>query len=191
MNSFTKKCLMVAAVAALGIIGSVMNPRGGGPLVGSATAKDVTDVNIVSPLPVPVYNIDSIGRIPYQKVANMSGQCGGQTSCVFSFGAVPAGHRLVVQHITGIGQFTAIPTKVSILALNTQGQPILQFFPPINGASSAFDQNTLFYVDAGFQPFVTMAAGPDTFAGSNLSQNITLTGYLLDCTVANCAPIVQ
>jgi hypothetical protein len=124
MNSFTKKCLMVAAVATLGIIGSVMNPRGGGALVGSANAKDVTDVNIVSPLPVavgvqgtvaatqsgiwnvgingtptvnlnntaiqplPVYNVDASGRIPYQKVANKSGQCSGLTNCDFSFGAI-------------------------------------------------------------------------------------------------------
>jgi hypothetical protein len=227
MNSFTKKCLMVAAVATLGIIGSVMNPRGGGALVGSANAKDVTDVNIVSPLPVPVgvqgtvaatqsgiwnvgingtptfklnntatlplpvYNVDAIGRSPYQKVASMSGQCGGLTNCDFTFGAVPAGHRLVVQHITGIGQFNAAPTKVSVVALNTQGDPIMDFFAPINGVASAFDQSVLFYVDAGINVFVTMAAGPQTFAGGNLSQNIALTGYLLDCTIANCAPIVQ
>lgn len=243
MNSFMKKCLMVAAVATLGIIGSVMNPNGGGGLVGSAHAKDVQDVNILSPLPVPVqgtvlttqngqwnvgsaqvgpwnvgingtpnvaisgtptfklnntailplpvYNVDASGRIPYQKVANMSGQCSGLTNCDFSFGAVPGGHRLVVQHITGIGQFNAPPTKVSVVALNTQGQPIMNFFAPINGVASAFDQSVLFYVDAGFNVFVTMAVGPDTFAGGNLSQNIALTGYLLDCVIANCAAIVQ
>jgi hypothetical protein len=243
MNSFAKKCLMVAAVATLGIIGSVMNPRGSGPVVGSAQASNVQDVNIVGPLPLtvqgtvlatqngqfnvgaaqtgqwnvgingtpnvaisgtptfklnntailplPVYNVDAIGRIPYQKVASMSGQCFNLTNCDFSFGAVPAGHRLVVQHITGIGQFNAEPTKVSVVALNTQGQPIMDFFAPINGVASAFDQSVLFYVDAGFNVFVTMAAGPQTFAGGNLSQNIALTGYLLDCTIANCAPIVQ
>jgi len=104
---------------------------------------------------------------------------------------VPAGHRVVVQHIDGIVTFTTAPGGVAVL-IQTGGHDITEFFPPntvgLDGANG-FDQPVLFYIDASSSAGVGVTGSGAIFMGGNSLQSVTLTGYELDCTVAACAPI--
>src|SRR5215472_18687595 len=68
------------------------------PAVTLASGASVIAVNTPSN-PLPILDIDSAIRHPYQSTANMSLKCAGQF-CAFAFGAGPKGTRLMVEHIT-------------------------------------------------------------------------------------------
>jgi hypothetical protein len=59
---------------------------------------------------------------------------------------------------------------------------------------SGFDQPTLLYLDAGAQPFVSIAGfavaiQSGTQAILQEGSVITISGYLIDCSASPCAPI--
>lgn len=149
------------------------------------------------------------GRIGYQSTVNMTGSCTG-SSCVFKFPAVPAGRRLVVEHITGFVTFTAPPgpALVSASPNASAASPITEFFftpviplcgtysitPPAcsDPDISTFDQLVELYADAG-QTF-EVGVGPIngvTFASGGGTQSMTLTGYELNCSATPCSAIAH
>jgi hypothetical protein len=101
---------------------------------------------------------------------------------LFNFGAVPANHRLVVQHITG--NLTMSNNGTAVVTGNASS-----FFAPSHGGIAAFDQPVLSYWEAGTTPQVgAKALNGQTFSGL---QGVSMTGYLLDCSAAPCAPIAH
>jgi hypothetical protein len=142
-----------------------------------------------SPVQTSSVNVTDPGRIAYQSQVDNSAICSG-LSCAFTFPNVPAGHRVVVQHITGIISYNNIPAVIRVTGL--YGTTLVAaFYAPIQSADlfSQFDQPALFYIDSSQQAFfaITLDGGPMFSQG--LPQTLTLTGYELDCTVAACAPI--
>jgi hypothetical protein len=137
--------------------------------------------------PALTSSIDDPGRIPYQSTQSPS--CTG-SFCVISFPAVPSGHRLVVQYVSGFLLFLATPSVVAVQVGSgvSIGTAISFFFAPISGVGSSFTQPVLVYIDAGQVPTVGVSAGSTTFFGETI---ISLTGYLLDCKTSPCAPIAQ
>jgi hypothetical protein len=131
--------------------------------------------------------IDEPGRTPYQ-ARIVQQPASNTTSISFTFGAVPANHRLVVQHVSGNLTVTAGSPAASIGLAVLGFVPTSLFFTPTLGGLNNFDQPVLVYFDGGQQPSVT-AFGP-TFVGSS-SEIMTLTGYLIDCSAAPCAAIAQ
>jgi hypothetical protein len=112
---------------------------------------------------------------------------------VGSFRAVPSGHRLVIQHLSGKVSNAGGLTFADVV-LGEPG-PILTFesiFPGTissgNNNVALFDQPVLLYYDAGKQPLAVI-----NFTGTpgSASSNLLITGYLLDCNLAPCAPIAQ
>jgi hypothetical protein len=103
---------------------------------------------------------------------------------------VPADHRLVVQHISVFAIYSTTVSRTSvqtsdISASGSEG-PGTAFFSPIAGNQSAVDQPVLLYSDAGEAIVVGL------FSDGVISElSITITGYLLDCTVGPCAPIAH
>jgi len=133
-------------------------------------------------------NIDEPGRVPYWSV--VSAKCNG-TVCTGTFNAIPAGHRLVIQRVAGdmsTQDQTSDGTRVLISFSNkfqVSSFPVNAFVPGV--FVGAFDQPTLFYIDAGQTPVVQVHSGTlqmDTF-------NPILIGYELDCTKVACAPIAN
>jgi hypothetical protein len=127
-----------------------------------------------SAAPVLASLIDDPGRTPYQSLSRVFAQSGFAS---FSFGVVPANHRLVVQHISG--NFLVVPNgpPLSISMLEPNGFIVSSFFVPTFGSITAFDQ-------------------PSAIVSGNLLSNIgaqtlTITGYLVDCSAAPCAAITQ
>jgi hypothetical protein len=159
------------------------------PVIVTNPPGQSTNAFITNPAtnPVPTSSVDDPGRTPYQSFLFQS--CTGDV-CLFGFPAVPASHRLVIQHVSsGELVFNGTPTGVSI-ALAGHADSESGFLAPFAGPLSSFDQSVLYYLDSGEKPRV--AAGPfgTTFA-ANGGQSMMLSGYLIDCTVSPCAPIAH
>lgn len=170
--------------------------------VGNTPSVNVTNtpnVNITNSNTQPVFNtsIDNPGRIAYQsQVTNSSGSCSGAGACFFEFGNVPAGHRLVIQHVSGVISTTGVVGAVWVQVNNGSGAPISSFFTATAPSTifSAFDQTVQTYFDpAAFggviEVEVSLIGG--TFPPAGQAEVITLSGYELDCNAAPCAPIAH
>jgi hypothetical protein len=84
---------------------------------------------------------------------------------------------------------TGTPTSVAVIVQKGLLIPLIdlsQFFAPFVGAESMFDQEVQVYFDGGATPIVRAVITGQTFNGT---PEFTLSGYLLDCTAAPCAPI--
>src|SRR5215469_10785283 len=96
MSRIRTYLLVAIASAVAGMIGAAFG-------TGTAQAVVATLVEVVnptsSPVPTSPVNVTDTGRIAYQ--STVTNQCAGPSTCVFFFPAVPAGHRVVVQHISG------------------------------------------------------------------------------------------
>jgi hypothetical protein len=135
--------------------------------------------------PNQVRDIDDPGRIPYQ--STLPGTPGPLFQFVFP--AVPAGHRLVIQHISGNLHFNAIPTSPAAEAIVLVTGGGSAFAPTFARNLANFDQLVQLYVDGGDAAQVTV--NPVSANTQALSGFLTLTGYLLDCTATPCAKIAQ
>ena len=98
----------------------------------------------------------------------------------------------MIQHVSGGLGFNGPPKSVVIsLAKNTANNGVSPFLVPVgagvfaNSFFSAFDQPVVFYIDPAGKPTV-VASAPNSVISNT---QVTLTGYLLDCTVNTCAAI--
>ena len=156
---------------------------------GSVSLAPGSSVSVVNPAnnPAITSSVDDPGRSPYQSFLNKN--CAG-SECTFAFPAVPAGHRLVIQHVSsGELVFTGTPTGIQI---SVSGHAFSQsgFLAPFAGQLSLFDQSVLYYFDSGEKPSVFVGPIGTTFLAP-FAQFIMLSGYLIDCTVNTCAAIAQ
>ena len=164
-----------AALAGLAIINA--------PIQTALGDKPSTPVTVVNPATSPALtsNVDDPGRIAYQTAQEP--EC-TLNPCDFSFPDVPAGHRLVIQHVSGELFLALTPSAIFVRLAGTGFLNRSVFFAPFVGRNSLFDQSVLFYYDAGQVPGVEISLAGTNFAGG---QIVTLTGYLLDCTAVPCS----
>jgi len=132
----------------------------------------------------PVRNVDDPGRIAYE---NEQGLGAGQDLVVFP--KVPAGHRLVIQHVSAELRFQSFVSSQVQVLVSGGGQASSNFLAPFSKSLAGFDQLVQLYVDAGEAPAVQIVA--DAGLTQVSSGFLTLTGYLLDCTAAPCAAIAH
>jgi hypothetical protein len=148
------------------------------------------NVNVANPATAPALflNVNDPGRIPYQ--STMAASFCQPSRCEATFTAVPALHRLVIQHFSGFAEFSALPSGASA-ALSTLPFSFFNAFilptpvPVANGFEVDFDQPAQLYYDAGQKPVATVNAA---FIAS---AEFTVIGYMLDCTIAPCAAIAH
>jgi len=170
------------------------------PVTGSLTLPGTVSANITNPATAPVLalNIADPGRIPYQ--SRVQGSCGLTVSeCLIAFPPVPVGQRLVIQHVSIIAQLAAptLLTPVVTLSTNVIGTAWAIFAGTgVNIGSGqqryVVDQAVQFYVEAGQTPYVNVALEPDlAIAANSMIAHASVFGYLLDCTIAQCAPIAH
>jgi hypothetical protein len=201
--------IAAAVLSVLAVIGTIMNSRqataqDGGPKVtiespiplpvtGSLGITGTANVLVTNPATAPVLflNVNDPGRIPYQ--SEVLGTCDAN-ACITFFPVVPANHRLVIQHFSGEITFSGSPSPLAAVLRGAAGfgpaqsSSMVTANIPAQGpfhATSLFDQSVLLYFDAGKQPLTQVSAPNIQFA------DITLTGYMLDCTIAPCAAIAQ
>jgi len=132
--------------------------------------------------PTQVRDVDDPGRIPYQSFQNISA---GQHE--LDFPAVPVGHRLVIQHVSGDMNFNFTPIQVVVTVEVTGGAT--SFFAPFSGTFVKFDQPVQLYVESGEAANVIVLANDGIDPASR--GFLTLSGYLLDCTASPCAKIAK
>jgi hypothetical protein len=132
-----------------------------------------------------VRDVDDPGRIPYQ--STLTGTPGPIFQ--FFFPPVPAGHRLVIQHISGDLNFSAVPTSPAAEAIVFVTGGGSAFSPTFTRNITSFDQLVQLYVDGGEAAEVTV--NPLSANAQAASGFLTLTGYLLDCAASPCAKIAK
>jgi hypothetical protein len=147
---------------------------------------------IATPSERALADVDS-GRIAYQSHIELL-TCGNNPNCTATFPNVPAGHRLVVQHVSGQANFANTPpqnfVEVDVGNPNVESSGThakAAFFGPLIGINvTIFNEPVLVYFDAGATPTVSIHTGVtiNDFA-------VTLAGYLLDCTASQCTPIAH
>jgi hypothetical protein len=156
-------------------------------------AQYSTPVKVLNTSAGPVLNshVDDPGRIPYMERLIMN-NC-GLTECEYSFQPVPAGHRVVIQQVSGVLNFTS-PSGLFGLFVgvsSTANTNELTFQVPVAGAGAngqiAFTQPILYYVDAGQSPVLVILSNVSAQSGATLN----LVGYELDCNAAPCAAIAN
>jgi hypothetical protein len=137
--------------------------------------------------PAVTSSVDDPGRAAYQSVQQANCFSGGQF-CIAGFSAVPPGHRLVIQHVSGSLVYSSPAANVVSFVENSQGAVSVFNVATPQQPFIIFDQPVLVYLDAGESP----SAGVETGSVGTLANGqFTLTGYLLDCTITACAPIAQ
>jgi hypothetical protein len=104
------------------------------------------------------------------------------------FPVVPAGHRLVIQHVSGDVHFQSVPNK-EVVTIVEADDGASEFFVPFSNTVARFDQPVQLYVDAESAPIVVVVADFGVTRASGGAM--TLTGYLLDCTATPCAKIAR
>jgi hypothetical protein len=142
--------------------------------------------------------LEDQGRNAYQSTLNKGstngvtpGPCTGLTGCSFLFPAVPTGHRVVVQHISGLLQFSG-PDQVRVVA--QIGATTLAGFTAQadHDGLVVIDEPTLFYVNAGQRPTVSVqAVGASVTLPVLGTDQVTVIGSSLDCTIAPCLTIAK
>ena len=188
MQTFRNKLIALLAVGILAVIGSLMNSRG----AAAQGPPDGLAVRIVNPLPVPVTgnttvsgtvrvkNIDEPGRNPYQFV----GGCTGSTGCFVVFPAVPAGKRLVLQHVSaGIGIPTNVPYQIVAVRIPSGPHPV----PTLVGTEAGvvndyqFDQQIVAFFEAGQSPNLQVAV--ERTGSGAVGVTAFISGYLVDLSL--------
>jgi hypothetical protein len=177
-----------------------------GALAFTCAAASADPVRVVNQATEPVLTsrVDEAARVPYQVQLLLPAiSCEGLAtliSCRGSVSGVPTGKRLVVQAVSGA--FNSYSTA----ATNGQVQvstisPSADYFaiPSISTVRifslilhepayfSAFQSHETVYVDGGAPVNLSVELSG---ASSITFQSITVTGYVIDCTTAPCAPIV-
>jgi hypothetical protein len=188
------------AVLALGLLplttATTFGASGPPPFVTGQPTPVIVQNPASNPAPVAVTN--DPGRSAYQSTRSVVvpfNFCGDTDThvCFLQFPAVPAGHRLVVQNISGEFVFNAAPKSIKVTLTHggagfTNG--IAAFLAPsaIDG-SSLFSQPTLLYISEGEIPVVSIFVNGATI--DQTTQTVTLSGYMLDCSAISCAPVAQ
>jgi hypothetical protein len=114
--------------------------------------------------------------------------------------SVPQNHRLVIQHVSGSIAVSSNPGSILVVlsqfvaGITPSSTFIVTSLFPFDSVSRVgvflFDQPVLLYFDAGQTPAVQVSVGLSSSV-INYNVDITLTGYLLDCTAAPCQPIAH
>jgi hypothetical protein len=185
----TKKVFSgLAAAAGLIAIGA-MAPRSA-----KAIASALVTVVNTSSQPVPGSDVERLARIPYESTAD-GANCpapGNVGACFYTFAAVPAGYRLVVENLSGYFQISPAATApVEGYIENSAFRVKNSFAAPLGQVDlgghiqAAFNNPTRFYVDPNEGVFAVASAN-----WSNGNSEMVMSGYLENCSITGC-PAVQ
>jgi len=135
-------------------------------------------------------NVDEPGRVPYQymREVNPSDVCTGNF-CLIPFTAVPAGKRLVLQHVTALVAVadTGQPSFAALgdYAVTNQGNVAI-ISQPFTKTTVSILGTTFWALDAPVHAYYEPGATPKlkffSSAASGFVMNFSLHGYLIDAS---------
>jgi hypothetical protein len=140
-------------------------------------------------------DINQAGRIPYIQTVVQPTLCngahGGNNPCNFLFDLVPPGHRLVLQQISGHVFISGTPTYIQASLVDHSNDIMASVSAPPQ-QESIFGGPVLGYIDAGDQALIQVNVfAPFGTTMISAPQQVTISGYLLDCSAAPCSAIAQ
>src|SRR5258706_8139287 len=92
------------------------------PKAAHAVVATLVQVVNTTANPVPASTVDEPGRVPYvSSVLDLGNNCGLGFECDFNFPPVPAGHRLVIQEVSGFIQFYFNPSAFVEVFVSASG----------------------------------------------------------------------
>jgi hypothetical protein len=179
----------VVLSAAVGLAAAVLSMTSAGPALAQGALKPLSALIVNDAAhPVPVAVLNQAQRQPYS--FDDVGECNA-ANCFFEYPTVPAGKRLVIQHVGGIARAGA-PTvfdQAELVTSQTEndfGARNYFAMTQIGRAGSSivadtwgFNSPVLAFVEAGGSPRVTMFTSVGPSGGFVFSQ-VTLSGYLED-----------
>jgi len=127
-----------------------------------------------------ISNIDEPGRIPYTAALPISINAGGNFAATAP--AVPQNKRLVITFVSGdfggasSGNLTPLNDLLFYAGSTLRGVALIH--------ENQVSQSTQIYFNAGEIP-VAVSLASNNFTGAH----VVLSGYLLDCSAAACAPL--
>lgn len=133
--------------------------------------------------PTTILDSDEPGRVPYAKTASAVCSNLAPRRCTFTWDPVPAGKRLVVEHVSALVETGSVNVTLDHLALTTSDPstagPVLQWFAMSQVSIAKFMMNdpALAYVEAGQSP---QAVTPFQNSSDTIVGYATITGYLVD-----------
>ena len=126
---------------------------------------------------VPVRNVDERGRAPYMEFQIQGCPGGGATTCDVVFPAVPAGTRLVLEHVNAGINFAAGGIRRAGLLIREQAIFVLPVRPGSDPNLSIVNEPTLTYFESGQTPIFQLVL-QDTNATPLLT--VAVSGYLVN-----------
>ncbi|MBN9662638.1 MAG: hypothetical protein J0H49_30850 [Acidobacteria bacterium] len=122
-----------------------------------------------------VRNVDEKGRAPYMH--NVIHVCQGDAVCDLYFPAVPAGKRLVVEHVNAGISFAANRLRFTTLVAQGNTQFLLPARPIDDPNLTIVNERVLAFFESGQTPMfrVGLNAATDT-----TPVNAAISGYLVD-----------
>src|SRR5262245_45700952 len=172
-------------------------------VTGSVSITGTPNVSVVNPATHPALtsSVDNPGRIPYQIdhfVNKNTDDCStAQDHCSFLLPDVPAGKRLVVQHVATLVNGVDTATYVRVLLQNivvARSLLLSSFLVPLSPGRgtaqtsvAAGDQAVQFYLDGGANSGLVVSVSTDGDLGPNPQILVGVSGYLLDCAANQCA----
>jgi hypothetical protein len=185
-----KRTLMgIGALALVASLLTLMAPKS----VHAAVAALVQVTNTTAN-PAITLDADKATQIPYQSTQQFTA-IGGALAIPVTFAQVPSGYRLVIENVNT--NFT-----LSLGSTPPFGEICTLFnksvcFPSFTGTAlfsldgveaGIINQQVTRYVGPGDTPYVIFTA--DTYQ-ANGTNTATLTGHLIDCSVAGCPAITE
>ena len=213
MNKLKRSMIIAGFVLVLGSIGTLID-RGSSagtlradnsgpivtigaplPLPTTAAQNGVWNVGITGSPTVQNRDVEKLGRIPFQsfRAINCPGATCSNTYLVSTSG-LSAGRRLVIQHVSALFNSpmgSASAPFMDLYDYNTTPKGHWYFVGrpgPTFGSSPVkidftVNEDVLAYFDAGQAPGIDVDFAPGA------SGNVTVTGYLENCTITGCPAI--
>jgi hypothetical protein len=175
--------------AGIGIVVAVLSAAGGGSALAQGALKPLSALivnNATQPVPVALVGEPHQAPFSYDQV----GTC-NDYNCFMDFPVVPAGKRLVIQHVGAIARPSAATTIVDLAELvtnntedpnygvrNTFGMTLIgQVGQNIIANTYGMNQPVLAFVNAGSYARITLS----TRNGGNVFfSQATISGYMVD-----------
>ena len=122
-----------------------------------------------------VKNVDEKGRAPYMQYGVRV--CQGEAICDLAFPPVPAGKRLVVEHVNGGVSFAANTLRFTALVAPQNVQFLLPARPISDANLMIVNESTLAFFETGQIPVFRAGLSSTT---DTTPINATISGYLVD-----------
>jgi len=122
--------------------------------------------------PTAVVDVDNPDRAVYQEFAGVA-SCQSYNWCQVGFPAVPAGKRLVVDHISCIATASKVEPKANYVVSLSGNLAPNWFFADVRGTRIVVDKSTHWIVEAGATPSLAI----NETVSRLVSMSCTMTGH--------------